>query len=198
MTWPNFKIQPRPLCTHSWEGIKRFHHAYDGTYKGTYPYSEEDLDENTEIKDSMTLHHVKVPWVMYRIHRYFLKRNFNNFPSPLSSNVYANSDQIKISIDRFISLYENSKIDQADHQLNSSVQQSINSHCKNSLLQFYSNYFIDYGFNLQPLSYSSSNLNSNLLLLELIKVSEQIYDILFKSLRVWEVIFWEPLAWAAF
>lgn len=141
-------------CSHSWEGIKRFHHAYDGTYKGTYPYSDDDLDNNSEVKNAMTLHHVKIPWIMYKIHRYFLKKSLHQ----LTGNEIRNN---KFSVDQFFELYKGKSM-------------ASDNFCPsyNKILYFDRESILNINYNLVPLS--------GKILEELIHVSETIYDELMK------------------
>ena len=149
-------------CTHSWEGIKRFHHAYDGTYKGTYPYSDDDLENNEKVRNAMTLHHVKIPWIMYKIHRYFLKKSLHQ----LTGNEIRDN---KFSVDQFFELY-NFKANN-----NGMYDQTLNNFiCPNynKILYFDRESILHINHQLLPLS--------GKILEELIHVSETIYDELMK------------------
>ena len=160
-------------CTHSWEGIKRFHHAYDGTFKGTHPYSDNDLDENNEIKDSMTLHHIKVPWIMYKVHRFFLKRQLvlveNGCKSSTGDkNGAAAAISSSMTTDEFLNIYLAQNSNDAEY-------------CpeNNKILNFDKTNF-----------YNSKSVYSPLsgpVLQELILVSEDIYDELIKSILEEEI-----------
>merc|ERR1712110_45355 len=61
-------------CSHAWESLKRFYHAYDGTFSGMAPFTEKNLELNENVQNAYTLHHVKQPWIMYKLHRHFIKR----------------------------------------------------------------------------------------------------------------------------
>jgi len=62
-------------CTHSWEALSKFYHAYDGDFRGESPFMDTNLDENEHVNGAYTLHHVKQPWIMFKLHRHFLKRS---------------------------------------------------------------------------------------------------------------------------
>jgi len=61
-------------CSHAWESFKRFYHAYDGTYSSFSPFIDRPMDEQEALETAVTLHHVKVPWIMHKLHRHFMKK----------------------------------------------------------------------------------------------------------------------------
>lgn len=50
--------------------MKLFYHSYQEEYTEEKPFLG-NLAENKHIEQAITLHHVKVPYIMYRIHRHF-------------------------------------------------------------------------------------------------------------------------------
>ena len=60
-------------CSHAWEMMEIFFHAYEGHYSGE-PFMDYPLSRDPNIKKAITLHPVKNPGVMYKIHEHFLTK----------------------------------------------------------------------------------------------------------------------------
>nr|XP_002131640.1 chondroitin sulfate synthase 1-like [Ciona intestinalis] len=57
-------------CTHAWETLKLFYHSYQEEYTEEKPFLG-NLAENDHVNKALTLHHIKVPYIMYRVHRHY-------------------------------------------------------------------------------------------------------------------------------
>lgn len=64
-------------CTHAWETLKLFYHSYQEEYTEEKPFLG-NLAENIHVEKAITLHHVKVPYIMYKIHRHFTSMLLNS------------------------------------------------------------------------------------------------------------------------
>ncbi|XP_039255797.2 chondroitin sulfate synthase 1-like [Styela clava] len=70
-------------CTHAWETLKLFYHSYQEEYTEERPFLG-NLAENVHLQKAITLHHVKVPYIMYKIHRHFTSLLLNSSTQEIS------------------------------------------------------------------------------------------------------------------
>ena len=56
--------------------LKLFYHAYQEEYKEEKPFLG-NLAENEHVTGALTLHHLKVPYIMYRVHRHYTSMLLN-------------------------------------------------------------------------------------------------------------------------
>nr|CAB3230901.1 chondroitin sulfate synthase 1-like [Phallusia mammillata] len=64
-------------CTHAWETLKLFYHSYQEEYTEEKPFLG-NLAENDHVSRALTLHHIKVPYIMYRVHRHYTSLLLNS------------------------------------------------------------------------------------------------------------------------
>jgi len=57
-------------CTNTWETLKLFYHSYSTHYTEDRPF-QGNLPENEFLDSAVTLHYLKLPHIMYSVHRYF-------------------------------------------------------------------------------------------------------------------------------
>lgn len=63
-------------CTNAWETLKLFYHSYQEEYTEEKPFLG-NLAENVHVEKAITLHHVKLPYIMYKIHRHYMSLLLN-------------------------------------------------------------------------------------------------------------------------
>jgi len=57
-------------CTNNWETMKLFYHSYSSDFNEDRPF-QGNLLENNFLKNAVTLHYLKLPLLMYRVHRHY-------------------------------------------------------------------------------------------------------------------------------
>ena len=57
--------------------LKLFYHSYQEEYKEEKPFLG-NLAENDHVSGALTLHHLKVPSIMYKVHRHYVSLQLND------------------------------------------------------------------------------------------------------------------------
>ncbi|CAK8690721.1 unnamed protein product [Clavelina lepadiformis] len=92
-------------CTHAWETLKLFYHSYQEEYKEEKPFLG-NLAENEHVSKALTLHHLKLPYIMYRVHRHYTSLMLNSTVQEMThlhKNIDETNRQLPVGEQRHLS-----------------------------------------------------------------------------------------------